>query len=98
MTAQVIFFVETIHDPERLRAYQIAARPTLDEWGGRVTVAYGAQEVAEGAPLAGVVVVEFPSFEAAQAWYHSPAYTKAAELRKNGAAECHAVIVQGCLA
>ncbi len=95
MTAHVIFFVEKIHDPAGLRAYQAAAHPTLAEAGGRVISAYGEQEVVEGAPLAGVVVIEFPTYEAAQAWYHSPGYTKAAALRKGGAAECHAVIVRG---
>ena len=95
MTAQIIFFVETIIDADRLHTYQIAARPTLEEAGGRVIVAYGKQEVVEGAPLAGVVVIEFLTYEAAHAWYHSPAYTEAAEIRKTGGAVCHAVIVQG---
>jgi uncharacterized protein (DUF1330 family) len=94
MKAQVIFFVEKIHDREGLKAYQKAAHPTLEEAGGRVIVAYGRQEVVEGSDLAGVVVVEFPNYEAAQAWYHSPGYTQAAHLRKSGAAECHAVIVE----
>jgi uncharacterized protein (DUF1330 family) len=95
MTAQIIFFVETIIDADRLHAYQMAARPTLEDAGGRVTVAYGKQEVVEGAPLAGVVVIEFPTYEAAYGWYHSPAYTEAAKIRKTGGAVCHAVIVQG---
>ncbi len=95
MTAKVIFFVQKIYDPERLRAYQTAARPTLAAAGGAVSVAYGEHQVVEGAPIAGVVVVEFPTYAAAQDWYHSPGYTQAAELRKNGAAECHAVIVEG---
>ena len=95
MTAQVIFFVETILDADRLHAYQIAARATLGEAGGRVTVAYGQHEVVEGAPLAGVVVIEFPTYQAAHDWYHSPGYTMAAEIRKTGGAVCHAVIVQG---
>jgi uncharacterized protein (DUF1330 family) len=95
MTAHVIFFVEKINDPAGLKAYQRAAHPTLEPAGGRVTIAYGEQEVVEGSPLAGVVMIEFPTYEAARAWYHSPGYTQAAAIRKAGAAECHAVIVQG---
>jgi uncharacterized protein (DUF1330 family) len=95
MTAQVIFFVEKINDRDGLKAYQKAAHPTLEAAGGRVIVAYGRQEVVEGSDLAGVVVVEFPDYESAQNWYHSPGYTQAAKLRQSGAAECHAVIVEG---
>jgi uncharacterized protein (DUF1330 family) len=95
MPAYVIFYVEKINDLAGLKAYQKAAHPTLSAAGGRVIVGYGQQEWVEGPPLAGVVIVEFPTFEAASAWYHSPGYTQAAKLRKSGAAECHAVIVQG---
>jgi uncharacterized protein (DUF1330 family) len=94
MTAYVIFFVEEISDPGQLEQYKQAAHPTLQRAGGMVTIAYGRQEVLEGPPLAGVVMVEFPSFEAARDWYHSAAYQEVARLRTL-AATAHAVIVQG---
>jgi uncharacterized protein (DUF1330 family) len=40
------------------------------------------------------VVLEFPSPEAARAWYESPAYQKAKSLRE-AAADTNAVIVAG---
>ena len=94
MTAYVIFFVEEISDASRLEQYKQAAHPTLKRAGGSVAIAYGRQEVLEGAPLAGVVMVQFPTFEAAQNWYHSAEYQKAAELRTL-AARSRAVIVEG---
>jgi uncharacterized protein (DUF1330 family) len=94
MPAYVIFYVDSIADPLLLERYKHAARPTLRETGGVVTVAYGRHEVLEGAPLAGVVMVEFPTFEAARAWYHSAGYQAAATLRQS-AATAHAVLVEG---
>ena len=94
MAAYVIFYVESITDRQALEHYKRAALPTLREAGGSVTVAYGRHEVLEGAPLTGVVMVEFPSFEAARAWYHSDAYRTASVLRK-AASTAHAVLVEG---
>jgi uncharacterized protein (DUF1330 family) len=42
----------------------------------------------------GVVIVEFPSFEQAKAWYESPAYRDAREYRFRGA-DYRALIVEG---
>jgi uncharacterized protein (DUF1330 family) len=41
-----------------------------------------------------VVILEFPTFEEAKAWYDSPAYRKVREHRYKGA-DYRAVIVQG---
>jgi uncharacterized protein (DUF1330 family) len=43
-----------------------------------------------------VVIVEFPSIDAAKAWYESPAYREAREHRFKGA-DYRAVIVEGLL-
>ena len=40
---------------------------------------YGRQEVLEGAAVEGVVILEFPTFDEAKAWYDSPAYRKVRE-------------------
>ena len=46
---------------------------------------YGTHEVLEGDKTEGVVIAEFPSMEAARAWYNSPAYQEAREHRLKGA-------------
>ncbi len=48
----------------------------------------------EGPEIEGAVVLEFPTFEAAKAWYDSPAYREAREHRFKGA-NYRAFIVQG---
>ena len=55
---------------------------------------YGKHETLEGAPTEGVVILSFPTYEAALAWYNSPLYTAAREQRFKGA-EYRAIIVQG---
>lgn len=43
---------------------------------------HGRQEVLEGPKNEDIVILEFPSYEAAQAWYHSsPEYRAASEHR-----------------
>jgi uncharacterized protein (DUF1330 family) len=93
MKAFVIFYVEEISDPQQLDEYKKAAHPTLAAAGGRVVVAYGQKEVVEGNDLVGVVMVEFPSYDLAQKWYHSAAYTEVKKLRAM-ASRTHAVIVE----
>jgi uncharacterized protein (DUF1330 family) len=55
---------------------------------------YGAQQELEGKAPEGTVILEFPSMEAAKAWYHSPGYQRAAPHRRKGA-DYRAFIVQG---
>lgn len=93
MTGYVIFTVEQIHDPEKLNAYKRAAHPTIAAQGGKVSVAYGRTEVLEGPPIEGMVVVEFPDFEAASTWYHGEAYKTAKALR-DGAVTVRSAIVE----
>ena len=60
----------------------------------KVLAAYGRQEVVEGPEVEGVVILEFPSFEEAKAWYDSPADREVREHRFRGA-DYRAVIVEG---
>jgi uncharacterized protein (DUF1330 family) len=94
MAAYVIFYVESIRDRELLERYKQAARPTLKEAGGAVSIAYGRHEVLEGAALVGVVMVEFATYESARAWYYSQAYRAASELR-TAATISHTVLAEG---
>jgi uncharacterized protein (DUF1330 family) len=57
-------------------------------------VVYGALEPLEGKAPDGIVMLEFPTVEAAKAWYNSPEYQAAVPHRLK-AADYRAVIVQG---
>ena len=64
--------------------YRERLGPTLERYGGRTLVA-GKPEVYEGGwKPQRVVVIEFPTMEALQKWYHSEEYAPLIELRKRG--------------
>ena len=75
-------------------AYGPKAQASLAGHPVKILAAYGRQEVLEGPEVEGVVIVEFPTLEAAKAWYNSPAYREAREFRFRGA-DYRAVIVEG---
>lgn len=94
MAAYIVFTRENTRDPKELELYLKMAPATLAGNPVQIRVAYGHHEVIEGPEIEGVVILEFPTIEAAKAWYNSPAYREAREHRFKGA-EYRAVIVQG---
>ncbi|MCX8100901.1 MAG: DUF1330 domain-containing protein [Geminicoccaceae bacterium] len=83
-----------VHDPEGYEAYRRANAAAFAKYGARFLVRGGPFEAPEGSPRSRVVVIEFPSWEAALACYRSPEYQAAAALRQ-GKASMDLVIVQG---
>lgn len=94
MAAYGIFIRESTQDESELNAYAPKAGASLAGHDAKVLAAYGAQEVLEGPAVEGVVIVQFPSMEAAKAWYDSPAYREAREYRFRGA-KYRAMLVEG---
>lgn len=94
MTAYAVFIRESTQKQSELDAYAPKAKASLVGHNVTVLAAYGRQEVLEGPPVEGVVIVEFPSVEEARAWYDSPAYREAREHRFRGA-RYRAFIVEG---
>jgi uncharacterized protein (DUF1330 family) len=96
MAAYIVFTREHTKDRAELATYLRLAQGTLALTDHPVmpVVLYGRQEVLEGAPVEGVVILEFPTFDEARAWYDSPAYRVARAQRLKGA-DYRAVIVEG---
>lgn len=86
MATYGLFIRESTIDPAELEKYTPKAMASLAGHPIKVLAAYGRQEVVEGPDMEGVVLVEFPSFAEAKAWYDSPAYREAREHRFKGAA------------
>ena len=94
MSAFVIFEVD-VKDPERYEQYRAAAPATLSGFGGRYIARGGRTECLEGEwEPKRVVLLEFPSYEQARAWFDSSEYAAAREIR-SGAAEATIVVVDG---
>jgi uncharacterized protein (DUF1330 family) len=86
---------EEITDQPMFDAYRKEVMPTLAAFHGKFLVRGGKMTRVEGDwPFSRVVVIEFPSREAAEGWYHSPAYQKLLPLRLK-ASRGNFVIVDG---
>jgi uncharacterized protein (DUF1330 family) len=82
MGAYVIANV-TVKDPVRYEDYRRLVTPTLARYGGRFIARGGRIEVLEGDWHAGrLVLLEFPSVDAAREWWNSPEYTEAKLIRQ----------------
>ncbi|MFF7451879.1 MULTISPECIES: DUF1330 domain-containing protein [unclassified Streptomyces] len=81
MTAYVIAEAELTGDPEMVARYSAELVSTIEPHGGRYLVRGAPWQVLEGESKAFTGVIEFPSAEAAQSWYDSPAYQEIVPLR-----------------
>jgi uncharacterized protein (DUF1330 family) len=94
MSAYVIFEVD-VKDAAQYERYRAAAPATLEEFGGRYIARGGRTECLEGEwQPRRMVLLEFPSYDAARRWYDSPQYEDAKTIRE-GAAEAKIVLVDG---
>ena len=94
MPAYIIFTREKLRDPAAIEDYTKATKGTNVGHNLKPLVAMGRFEVMEGAAVEGVVMLEFPTFEEAKAWYLSEGYQAAAQHRFKGA-DYRCVIVEG---
>ena len=83
-----------VTDPAAYQTYREQVTGPLSLYGGRFVVRAGAQIVVEGQARPRTVVLEFPSFQAAQDCYHSPEYQAVLALRTK-ASSADLVIVEG---
>jgi uncharacterized protein (DUF1330 family) len=94
MTAYVVFIRERMRDRTEYEVYREKSRPVNASHPLKPLALYGQHEVLEGPAIEGAVILEFPSIEAAKAYYHSAAYQDAARHRFLGA-DYRVFIVEG---
>jgi uncharacterized protein (DUF1330 family) len=94
MTAYVFANVR-VEDPAAYEQYRQMVPAIIEHFGGRYLARGGRAQVVEGEQEPGrVIVLEFPSYEAAQLWYSSAEYAEAKRVRQ-GCAAAEVVIVEG---
>lgn len=94
MAAYVVVHIAPT-DPERWEEYRQAGMPTVAAHGGKVLCA-GPGVTLDGEDMPPVnAVVEFPTAEAAQAWYHSAPYQEASRIRRSASKTLMFGIVPG---
>lgn len=84
-----------VSDPKQYDAYRAVVSGPITQFGGRFLIRAGVQIVMEGTAKPRPVVIEFPSFQAAQDCYNSPEYQTILQLRLK-AAQADLVIAEGC--
>jgi uncharacterized protein (DUF1330 family) len=94
MAAYIIVDVD-VKDAKAYEAYKQPAAASIAQYGGKYLVRGGKHEVLEGSwhPTR-LVVLEFPSVEAAKRWYESEEYRKVMPIRHRHAVG-HMVLVDG---
>jgi uncharacterized protein (DUF1330 family) len=94
MPAYIIVLAD-VTDPERYAEYTKLTPSVVAQFGGRFIARGGRTETLEGATeRRRVVLLEFPSFELASAFYRSHEYQRA-KLLRDGAADATFVLVEG---
>lgn len=84
----------TVTNPEDYAEYVRLDTPIIEAAGGTFLVRGGESDPVEGTFKDRHVVVEFPSMDAARAFYHSPEYQEVAKIRFANA-ESDMLIVEG---
>lgn len=84
-----------INDPVGYKKYADQVPSVISKFGGKVLARGGRFKILEGTDkFHRFVVIEFPSFEQAQACHDSPEYMAAASHRRSGAGENDLIIVE----
>lgn len=84
-----------INDPVDYKKYTDQVPDIIANFGGKVLARGGRSKILEGTDkFHRFVVIEFPSFEQAQACHDSPEYRAAAAHRRGGAGENDLIIVE----
>lgn len=85
-----------VHDPAGFEDYRIRVAPVVEAHGGRYVVRTDQLESLEGAAMQGrLVMLEFPSMDAARRFYRSADYAPLLQKRLDSAAS-DIVLVEGC--
>ena len=84
----------TVTDPVKYAEYVKLATIAIQKFGGKPLVRGGTCERLEGETRMRNVVLEFDDYDTARAYYHSPEYQAAINLRA-GAGVANIVVVEG---
>lgn len=83
----------TVTDPTVYPSYVAQVQPIVEKFGGEFLVRGGRSESFEGTPPGDRnVVIRFPSFEAAQDWYHSDQYADAKAVRMSASTSVQTIV------
>jgi uncharacterized protein (DUF1330 family) len=94
MTAYFVAVRNGITDPEAMETYGALAGKSMGGHAITPLAVYGKTRATDGPATDSAVIIAFPTFEEAEAWYDSPAYQEALVHRLKGG-DYQTFIVQG---
>ncbi|MGO8985723.1 MAG: DUF1330 domain-containing protein [Terriglobales bacterium] len=94
MPAYAVVIREKTRNPAKLDEYRKLAPASFQNHPARFLAIHGRSEVLEGPNSEEIIILEFPSYEAAEAWYHSPEYQAACQHRFQGG-DYRCIITEG---
>jgi uncharacterized protein (DUF1330 family) len=74
MPVYLVYVCHSVSDRAQLERYWHSIGPTLEGQPVKLLAAYTPFEILEGDNVLGVLIGEWPSMEAAKAWYDGPGY------------------------
>jgi uncharacterized protein (DUF1330 family) len=94
LSAYVLAVID-VKDVEKYKNYAAGAPATVEAFGGRYLARNGNKHPLEGNVFGNrVVILEFPSVEAATRWYHSEEY-QGVKRKREGAAMGDIFVIEG---
>jgi uncharacterized protein (DUF1330 family) len=81
MAAYVVITRERTRNAEQMAEYKRMAPTSFQRHPVIFRTLHGRHEVLEGPALEEIIILEFPTYEDAKAWYHSPEYQEACKHR-----------------
>ena len=94
MKGYVVCVYKSIANQEKLKEYAVKARAAVEKYKGKFLIRGGKSTINEGDKSPRTVVIEFPSYDEANAFYQSKEYQDAHSILK-GHAERLFQIVEG---
>ena len=85
MKGYVVCVYKNITNEEKLKEYALKARAAVESFNGKFLIRGGKASSKEGDKSPRTVVIEFPSFDKANAFYQSKEYQEAHIILKNHA-------------
>tara|TARA_X000001036_G_C20201958_1_gene611906 strand:+ start:13 stop:300 length:288 start_codon:yes stop_codon:yes gene_type:complete len=92
MKGYVVCVYKNITNEEKLKEYAIKARNAVEKFKGKFLIRGGRSSSNEGEKSPRTVVIEFPSFDDAKAFYQSKEYQEAHSILKGFAERQHQIV------
>jgi uncharacterized protein (DUF1330 family) len=97
MPAYAVVIREKTRNPAKLDEYRKLAPASFEKHPAKFLAIHGRSEVLEGPKSEDIIILEFPSYEAARAWYYSSEYQAACTHRFQGG-DYRCIITEGVAA